>query len=106
MIAILQKGEIVLDAKKQKSLDSLMRIASAITTGINSKFISPSAHVLDGIKAGYNRDAVPTTTNNQAVNISFGDTIINGEKGDTLKQHEAINRRMVNDIIDVLKLKK
>lgn len=106
MMAILQKGEIVLDAKKQKSLDSLMRIASAITTGINSKFISPSAHVLDGIKAGYNRDAVPTTTNNQAVNISFGDTIINGEKGDTLKQHEAINRRMVNDIIDVLKLKK
>ena len=85
MMAILQKGEIVLDAKKQKSLDSLMRIASAITTGINSKFISPSAHVLDGIKAGYNRDAVPTTTNNQAVNISFGDTIINGEKGDTLK---------------------
>lgn len=106
MMAILQKGEIVLDAKKQKSLDSLMRIASAITTGINSKFISPSAHVLDGIKAGYNRDAVPTTTNNQAVNISFGDTIINGEKGDMLKQHEAINRRMVNDIIDVLKLKK
>nr|DAV60622.1 MAG TPA: chromosome segregation ATPase [Caudoviricetes sp.] len=106
MIATLQKGEIVLDAKKQKSLDSLMRIASAITTGINSKFISPSAHVLDGIKAGYNRDAVPTTTNNQAVNISFGDTIINGEKGDTLKQHEAINRRMVNEIIDVLKLKK
>lgn len=106
MMAILQKGEIVLDAKKQKSLDSLMRIASAITTGINSKFISPSAHVLDGIKAGYNRDAVPTTTNNQAVNISFGDTIINGEKGDTLKQHEAINRRMVNEIINVLKLKK
>ena len=106
VMAVLQKGEIVLDAKKQKSLDSLMRIASAIMTGINSKFVSPSAHVLEGVKAGYNRDAVPTTTNNQAVNISFGDMIISGEKGDTLKQHEAINRRMVNDIIDVLKLKK
>ena len=106
MLAVLQKGELVLDKDKQKTLDNLMKIASAITTGINSKFISPSVHVLDGIKAGYNRDAVPTTTNNQAVNISFGDTIINGEKGDTLKQHEAINRRMVNEIIDVLKLKK
>ena len=105
MLAVLQKGELVLDKGKQKSLDNLMKIASAITSGISTKFISPAVHTFGNFKAGYNQDAVPVN-NNQSVNISFGDTIINGEKGDTLKQHEAINRRMVNDIIDVLKLKK
>lgn len=52
-----------------------------------------------------NREVV-TIPRENVTNVTFGDTIIKGADGDTVKQHEAVSRRMVNDIIEVLKIKK
>ena len=105
MIATLQKGEIVLDKPKQQSLDSILKVMSAITSGLSASALPDLSKAAQMPVSGVNREVV-TIPRENVTNVIFGDTIIKGADGDTVKQHEAISRRMVNDIIEVLKIKK
>lgn len=105
MIATLQKGEIVLDKPKQQSLDSILKVMSAITSGLSASALPDLSKAAQMPVSGVNREVV-TIPRENVTNVTFGDTIIKGADGDTVKQHEAVSRRMVNDIIEVLKIKK
>ena len=105
MMAILQKGEIVLDKPKQQSLDSILKVMSAITSGLSASTLPDLSKTAQMPVSGVNREVV-TIPRENVTNVTFGDTIIKGADGDTVKQHEAVSRRMVNDIIEVLKIKK
>lgn len=105
MIATLQKGEIVLDKPKQQSLDSIIKVMSAITSGLSASALPDLSKAAQMPVSGVNREVV-TIPRENVTNVTFGDTIIKGADGDTVKQHEAVSRRMVNDIIEVLKIKK
>lgn len=105
MIATLQKGEIVLDKPKQQSLDSILKVMSAITSGLSASALPDLSKTAQMPVSGVNREVV-TIPRENFTNVTFGDTIIKGADGDTVKQHEAVSRRMVNDIIEVLKIKK
>lgn len=105
MMAILQKGEIVLDKPKQQSLDSILKVMSAITSGLSASALPDLSKAAQMPVSGVNREVV-TIPRENVTNVTFGDTIIKGADGDTVKQHEAVSRRMVNDIIEVLKIKK
>ena len=105
MMAILQKGEIVLDKPKQQSLDSILKVMSAITSGLSASTLPDLSKTAQMPVSGVNREVV-TIPRENITNVTFGDTIIKGADGDTVKQHEAVSRRMVNDIIEVLKIKK
>lgn len=105
MMAILQKGEIVLDKPKQQSLDSILKVMSAITSGLSASALPCLSKTAQMPVSGVNREVV-TIPRENVTNVTFGDTIIKGADGDTVKQHEAVSRRMVNDIIEVLKIKK
>ena len=105
MIATLQKGEIVLDKPKQQSLDSILKVMSAITSGLSASTLPDLSKTAQMPVSGVNREVV-TIPRENVTNVTFGDTIIKGADGDTVKQHEVVSRRMVNDIIEVLKIKK
>ena len=105
MMAILQKGEIVLDKPKQQSLDSILKVMSAISSGLTTSTLPDLSKSTPMPVSGVNREVV-TIPRENVTNVTFGDTIIKGADGDTVKQHEAVSRRMVNDIIEVLKIKK
>lgn len=105
MIATLQKGEIVLDKPKQQSLDSILKVMSAITSGLSASALPDLSKTAQMPVSGVNREVI-TIPRENITNVTFGDTIIKGADGDTVKQHEAVSRRMVNDIIEVLKIKK
>lgn len=105
MMAILQKGEIVLDKPKQQSLDSILKVMSAITSGLSASALPDLSKTAQMPVSGVNREVV-TIPRENVTTVTFGDTIIKGADGDTVKQHEAVSRRMVNDIIEVLKIKK
>lgn len=105
MIAILQKGEIVLDKPKQQSLDTILKVMSAISGGLTAAAMPDLSKTAPMPVSGVNREVV-TIPRENVTNVTFGDTIIKGANGDTVKQHEAVSRRMVNDIIEVLKIKK
>lgn len=105
MMAILQKGEIVLDKPKQQSLDSILKVMSAITSGLSASTLPDLSKTAQMPVSGVNREVV-TIPRENITNVTFGDTIIKGADADTVKQHEAVSRRMVNDIIEVLKIKK
>ena len=104
MMAILQKGEIVLDKPKQQSLDSILKVMSAITSGLSASTLPDLSKTAQMPVSGVNREVV-TIPRENITNVTFGDTIIKGADADTVKQHEAVSRRMVNDIIEVLKIK-
>lgn len=105
MIATLQKGEIVLDKPKQQSLDSILKVMSVIASGLSAPALPDLSKTAQMPVSGVNREVV-TIPRENVTNVTFGDTIIKGADGDTVKQHEAVSRRMVNDIIEVLKIKK
>lgn len=105
MIATLQKGEIVLNKPQQQSLDSILKVMSAITSGLSASTLPDLSKTAQMPVSGVNREVV-TIPRENVTNVTFGDTIIKGADGDTVKQHEAVSRRMVNDIIEVLKIKK
>lgn len=105
MMAILQKGEIVLNKPQQQSLDSILKVMSAITNGLSASALPDLSKTAQMPVSGVNREVV-TIPRENVTNVTFGDTIIKGADGDTVKQHEAVSRRMVNDIIEVLKIKK
>lgn len=105
MIATLQKGEIVLNKPQQQSLDSILKVMSAITSGLSASALPNLSKTAQMPVSGVNREVV-TIPRENVTNVTFGDTIIKGADGDTVKQHEAVSRRMVNDIIEVLKIKK
>lgn len=105
MIATLQKGEIVLNKPQQQSLDSILKVMSAITSGLSASALPDLSKTAQMPVSGVNREVV-TIPRENVTNVTFGDTIIKGADGDTVKQHEAVSRRMVNDIIEVLKIKK
>ncbi len=105
MMAILQKGEIVLDKPKQQSLDSILKVMSVITNGLSASTLPDLSKTAQMPVSGVNRE-VATIPRENVTNVTFGDTIIKGADGDTVKQHEAVSRRMVNNIIEVLKIKK
>lgn len=105
MIATLQKGEIVLNKPQQQSLDSILKVMSAITSGLSASALPDLSKTAQMPVSGVNREVV-TIPRENVTNVTFGDTIIKGANGDTVKQHEAVSRRMVNDIIEVLKIKK
>lgn len=105
MIATLQKGEIVLNKPQQQSLDSILKVMSAITSGLSASALPGLSKTAQMPVSGVNREVV-TIPRENVTNVTFGDTIIKGADGDTVKQHEAVSRRMVNDIIEVLKIKK
>ena len=105
MIATLQKGEIVLNKPQQQSLDSIIKVMSAITSGLSASTLPDLSKTAQMPVSGVNREVV-TIPRENVTNVTFGDTIIKGADGDTVKQHEAVSRRMVNDIIEVLKIKK
>lgn len=105
MMAILQKGEIVLNKPQQQSLDSILKVMSAITSGLSASALPDLSKTAQMPVSGVNREVV-TIPRENVTNVTFGDTIIKGADGDTVKQHEAVSRRMVNDIIEVLKIKK
>jgi len=58
MIATLQKGEIVLDKPKQQSLDSILKVMSAITSGLSASALPDLSKTAQMPVSGVNREVV------------------------------------------------
>lgn len=105
MIAVLEEGEAVLDKKKQESAMNMIDFISALSRGLSVDsngldFMS----VFNGLSDRTSN--VASINPPSAVEINFGDVVINGADGDTVQQHIEVNRRFANEIFDILHIKK
>lgn len=107
ILAKLEKGEPVLTEKMWDNLTAMMGRIDKLFDAFSDMPAYVGKTVLsDQLK--FNRgDTVNNVTNNDSrpVNVSFGDTIINGAERDAVQKHITVNRDMVNQIARLLGMK-
>lgn len=108
VLAVLQKGEAVLDEQKQNGLYRIIDFAATLSDRLGvalknfdtSIFSTVDRQSLIPQTAG----VAPTIVNSPT--ITFGDTYITGADESTIKKHQEISRNMVNEILDTLHIRK
>ena len=103
MMAVLERDEAVLDLPKQKSLMKILNFASKLSSKLDvSKNPLNTSRLFEGV-----RNDIPSVKNGaNAPSIVFGDTIINGGDESTIRKHQEISRKMVNEVLDLFNLRK
>ena len=108
-MAVLEKGEAVLDEQKERGLYRLVEFATTLSDKfselIRSSGLSNALTGPGGV-ADVKPDAPPNVTSSEKVSIEFGDTIIYGANEDTVEQHRAITRQQANELLDKLNIKR
>ena len=109
VLALLEKGEAVLDKQKEKGLYRLIDFASDISEKLRASIgIADLSGVVDRMRdnmSSIQTEALAGVTNNVGA-IQFGDVYIYGSDGDTVQQHIDVNRRFVNEVLDRLNIRK
>lgn len=107
--AILEKGELVLDAKKEKGLYRLIDFTTMLSEKLGRALDSVDlSGIFDITKNGVDSTyaPLPAVTNNQSEAIHFGDVYIYGDNEETVKQHQEINRQFTNEVLSHLRIKR
>ena len=109
--ALLKDREWVLSEEMVRTLTEQMDRISRLSEAFKrSDFRQTAVPMLaDGLKLDGGSTVNNITTNNndsRPVEITFGDTIINGAAGDTARQHVEVNRDMVNQIARILGIRR
>ena len=109
IMAVLEKGEAVLDEQKERGLYRLVEFATTLSDKfselIRSSGLSNALTGPGGV-ADVKPDAPPNVTSSEKVSIEFGDTIIYGANEDTVEQHRAITRQQANELLEKLNIKR
>ena len=113
IMAILEKGEAVLDKKREEGLYRLVEFASKmaersdkLTALINS---AGANSIFGGAMSGFANAIgnVPPNISNQEVRIEFnGDTYITGTNEETVEKHKEVTRQFANKIFSKLNIKR
>lgn len=106
----LEKGETVLDREKTGGVLRLMEFTSLLTKGFDRLVaggdLSKMFTGVGGSLTEEQRRSIENVSNRSNTVVNFGDTNIYGGNEETVAQHREINRKMVNDVIEQLKIKR
>ncbi len=109
IMAVLEKGEAVLDEQKERGLYRLIEFATTLSDKFSDLIRSSNmknALVGTGGIANMKPDVPHNITNNESVTIEFGNTIIYGANNETVEKHRAITRQQANELFDKLNIKR
>lgn len=106
LLAVLEKGEAILDKQKKDGMYSILEFASTISERFKALFGSA------GLRTAFERanqmakvgDLSPITASGPSV--AFGDVYIYGGNEETVRQHTEVNRRFVNEVLETLHIKR
>lgn len=109
ILAVLEKGEAVLDAKKEAGLYRIIDFTTALSDKL-SKFLTLTdmSRMFGQMQGDVTKaaSAFAPINNTQAPSVSFGDVIIYGANEETVEKHREINRQFTNDVIKQLNIKR
>ncbi len=113
IMAVLEKGEAVLDKKREEAMYRLVEFASKMlerSDKLAAMFNSPDAsRFFGGAMSGFADEAggVPSNISNQEIRIEFsGDTYITGTNEETVEKHKEVTRQFANEIFNKLNIKR
>lgn len=108
ILSVLEKGEVILDARKESSLFRLIDFMTVLSDKFD-KLIDTNGYSnvfggsLNGApKAG---DLVPINES-QNQSVQFGDVYIYGTPEETVEKHREINREFTNEVLKQLNIKR
>lgn len=85
-------------------IDSMGKLSKSISGSVTANLPRIFSGLINGVGSSIRSDTVSPA--GSTPNISFGDTIIYGADDETVKKHQEISRKQVNDILDIFHLKK
>lgn len=109
ILAVLEKGEAVLDAKKEAGLYRIIDFTTALPDKLSKLLTLTDMSRMFGQMQGdvtKAASAFAPINNTQAPSVSFGDVIIYGANEETVEKHREINRQFTNDVIKQLNIKR
>lgn len=109
ILAVLEKGEAVLDAKKEAGLYRIIDFTTALSDKLGKLLALTDMSRMFGQMQGdvtKAASAFAPVNNTQAPSVSFGDVIIYGANEETVEKHREINRQFTNDVIKQLNIKR
>lgn len=110
VMAILKKGEPVLDEKREAALYRIIDFTTALSEklgkAINSTPISGSLVTAKSGLPALQDAALESITNNQNETVHFGDVYIYGANENTVEQHREVNRQFTNEVLKQLNIRK
>lgn len=109
ILAVLEKGEAVLDAKKEAGLYRIIDFTTALSDKLSKLLTLTDMSRMFGQMQGdvtKAASAFAPINNTQAPGVSFGDVIIYGANEETVEKHREINRQFTNDVIKQLNIKR
>lgn len=109
ILAVLEKGEAVLDAKKEAGLYRIIDFTTALSDKLSKLLtLTDMSRMFGQMQGDVTRaaSAFAPINNTQAPSVSFGDVIIYGANEETVEKHREINRQFTNDVIKQLNIKR
>lgn len=109
ILAVLEKGEAVLDAKKEAGLYRIIDFTTALSDKLSKLLTLTDMSRMFGQMQGdvtKAASAFAPINSTQAPSVSFGDVIIYGANEETVEKHREINRQFTNDVIKQLNIKR
>ena len=110
IMAILEKGEAVLDKRKEKGLYRLVKFATTLADKFGDLIKSADMASVFAGAGGSLTDAkanIPSgVLSGGAVKIEFGPTYIYGANDETVEKHRAVTREQANELFAKLNIKR
>ncbi len=110
VLALLEKGEIVLNKQKEQGLYRIIDFASAVSERLKDAMSnSISSNMLGLVQNDISdlRSKLPNNiVNNQNEAVHFGDVYIYGANEQTVEKHREINRQFANEVLSQLRISK
>lgn len=106
VLAVLEKGEAVLDEQKEKGLFRLIDFATSLSDAFSALIDSTGYdRVFGGAQDGISEVGALAPISNSSNSVQFGDVYIYGANDETVKKHQEINRKFTNEVLKNLNIK-
>lgn len=106
VLAVLEKGEAVLDEQKEKGLFRLIDFATSLSDAFSALIDSTGYdRVFGGAQDSISEVGALAPISNSSNSVQFGDVYIYGANDETVKKHQEINRKFTNEVLKNLNIK-
>ena len=109
VMAVLEKGEAVLDKRREEGLYRLVEFATTLSDRFAELMKSTDMRQTLAGTGGLTdakADIPANISDSHEVRIEFGDTYITGANEETVEKHRAITRQQANELLDQLNIKR
>lgn len=106
ILAVLEKGEAVLDERREKGLFRLVDFVTELSDRFGKLISNVGYGQVFPTQGIATADDLSAITSNKQTSVHFGDVYIYGTAEETVEKHREINREFTNEVLKQLNIKR